>query len=243
MLFTITNQCADLMDTAEAEENEVKQAAELLEANELAKAEHEADAHSLKRGEGALAEGSRERRRRQDEWRRKYRAARAAASEGNNGKGGRAGTMASREVRVKLRDAGLFEGTVDVMAATGYKAQGVRNDPELLCAACRVLAGLARGGLGSEEESERVLMDVGAGKALADTVRGHGEVREAEAEGDWASQIRVYARAASKHLGLGGRQKGVFYKDGEEGVDPVAALLKDRRFFDAKAMKRLAKAV
>ena len=80
-------------------------------------------------------------------------------------------------------------------------------------------------------------MDLGVGRALATAVRNFGS--EALG-GEAAGRLREVVRRACASLGLGGREKGKFYELDDPGEDPVAHLLRDRRFMplDPKVLSR-----
>jgi hypothetical protein len=227
-------RAAELLDAAAAADIKAEAAQAALDAVDDENEEVVWEEAAARRGE---AVDYKDRRRRDDDRARKRQRARAEA---NSKRGGR-GTSGRRPFEA-MSDAGLAEGCVDVMRARPL-------DANTQVAAARVLAGLCASM--DQRDYERVLQDIGAGRALADAIRKHGQ---ASARVGTAVLIRDTCRAAARAMGLGTtpdaavvvakpaaddgtRRRPKIDDDTAMVVDPLTALLRDRRFFDDKMMR------
>lgn len=178
-----------------------------------------------------------ERRRRVEDRAKRRQRARAESNEKRGGRGAR-----GRRPFEAMSDAGLAEGCVDVMRSR-------EADWSIQVAAARVLTSLCAPM--DQRGYERVLQDAGAGRALADAARKHGQTPSADSVRDACRDAAramglgtppdvaaaMIAKAAADEAKEGSRRRS---KEGNEVagvVDPLTALLRDRRFFDERMMR------
>mmetsp|Transcript_5191 Transcript_5191/g.6544 ORF Transcript_5191/g.6544 Transcript_5191/m.6544 type:complete len:878 (-) Transcript_5191:82-2715(-) len=165
-----------------------------------------------------------------------------------------------QRLRQMLADASCAESCIDTILTftTNWKVQAV---------AARVLAGLARGM--ERNESDHVFLDLGAGRAMADAMRlfNHERVKRSKTKKDLEIGVKIEnGQVVNKHSEDDIRNNELFqlmedvseeyrssFREACEAfgldkvyservlLDPIAALLRDKRFFSEEALKKLAR--